>query len=68
MKEHDDDQELTKEIIKATREEVITLIDSVKTQIYRNDYNGLLWKQAISSNPNYESFGSQMEPVAFFII
>ncbi|MDD6528850.1 MAG: hypothetical protein PUF41_02430 [Prevotella copri] len=66
LKEHDDDQELTKEIIKATREEVITLIDSVKTQIYRNDYNGLLWKQAISSNPNYESFGSQMEPVAFF--
>ena len=36
LKEHDDDQELTKEIIKATREEVITLIDSVKTQIYRN--------------------------------
>ncbi len=58
--ESDGSEELTKFVLKKTRESVTTLVNEAKRQLVIHDYGGQAWKNITSENPIVSEFAKPM--------
>lgn len=65
LEDQEDDQTLTKFIVKKTRDAVTTLVNEINGKIARLDPNSKNWKNIISEAPNYNALSGNLEAVSF---
>lgn len=63
--ENENNFDLTKFVMKTTREAVTTLVHKSSRYLLRNDGRGIFWNKIISENPEYYNFGRDKELVVF---
>lgn len=66
LESQEDDQTLTKFIVKKTRDAVTTLVNEITRKIARLDPAGLNWKNIISEAPNYNVSNGCLEEISFY--
>ena len=57
--------DLTKFVMKTTREAVTTLVHRSSKYLLLNDGRGIFWNEIISDNPEYYNFGKDKELIVF---
>lgn len=59
-------EELTKDMIKVTRDSVVTLIKEANSQLASYDFYGIYWKSLYSGTPDFMTWGFIIECSAYY--